>query len=54
MTTPSCLKNGDKIGIVACARKISKEEIRPAVDLLTGWGLEVVYGKNLFGADHQF
>lgn len=54
MRTPSCLKKGDKIGIVACARKISKEELQPAVDVFSSWGLEVVYGKNLFNADHQF
>lgn len=54
MTTPPCLQKGDKIGIVACARKISKEELEPAVDLLTSWGLEVVLGKNIFRAEHQF
>jgi len=54
MTTPSFLKKGDKIGIVACARKISKEELQPAVGQLKSWGLEVVFGKNLFNADHQF
>lgn len=54
MTTPPCLQKGDKIGIVACARKISKEELEPAVDLLTSWGLEVVLGKNIFREEHQF
>ena len=54
MKTPSALKKGDKIGIVACARKISKEELQPAVEVFNNWGLEVVYGKKLFNADHQF
>lgn len=51
---PPYLKKGDKIGIVASARKISREEISPAVEVLKSWGLEVVLGKNLFNADHQF
>ena len=54
MTIPSYLKKGDKIGIVACARKISKEELQPAIDILKGWGLEVVLSKNLFNSYHQF
>jgi muramoyltetrapeptide carboxypeptidase len=54
MTAAPYLKKGDKIGIVACARKISKEELQPAVEMLNSWGLEVVLGKNLFRQDHQF
>jgi muramoyltetrapeptide carboxypeptidase len=54
MKTPSYLKQGDKIGIVACARKISKEEIQSAIDLLGIWGLEVVLGKNLFKSENQY
>jgi len=54
MKTPSYLKQGDKIGIVACARKISKDELQVAIDLLTIWGLEVVLGKNLFNSENQF
>ncbi|MBI4947421.1 MAG: LD-carboxypeptidase [Bacteroidetes bacterium] len=54
MTTPPYLKKGDKIGIAAPARKISKEEIQFAVDTFEKWGLEVVLGKNLFGIKHQY
>jgi muramoyltetrapeptide carboxypeptidase len=54
MITPSYLKQGDKIGIVATARKISIEEIQPALDILNSWGLEVVLSKNLFNADNQY
>jgi muramoyltetrapeptide carboxypeptidase len=54
MTTPSYLKKGDRIGIVACARKISREELQPACDMFKSMGLEVVFGKNLFKEDHQF
>lgn len=51
---PPYLKKGDTIGIIACARKISREEISPAVEILKSWGLEVIQSKNLFNADHQF
>ncbi len=51
---PAYLKKGDKIGIVACARKISKEEIKPACDILKSWGLEIVLSKNLFNSDNQY
>lgn len=51
---PSYLKKGDKIGIVACARKISREEMAPAIEILKSWGLEVVFGKNVFNAYNQF
>jgi len=54
MTTPPYLKKGDKIGIIAPARKISKEEIQFAVDTFEKWGLKVVLGKNIFGTENQY
>lgn len=54
MQQPAFLKKGDKIGIIAPARKISKEEIQSAMDIFNAWGLEVVLSKNLFNADNQF
>lgn len=54
MTAPPYLKKGDKIGIVAPARKISKEEIQFAVDTFEKWGLKAVFGKNLFGNENQY
>lgn len=51
---PPFLKHGDKIGIVATARKISKAEIDPAIAILKNWGLEVILGRNLFKEYHQF
>lgn len=54
MQQPAFLKKGDKIGIIAPARKISKEEIQSAIDIFNAWGLEVVLSKNLFNADNQF
>ena len=54
MTTPPHLKKGDKIGIVAPARKISKEELQIAISTFEKWGLKVVLGKNLFGSENQY
>ncbi len=46
---PSNLKPGDKVGIVAPARKVSREEMAPAIDILRQWGYEVVEGDHLYG-----
>lgn len=54
MKTPPYLKPGDKICIIASARKVSVEEIQPAIDILKSWGLEVTTGKNLFKRYNQF
>ncbi len=54
MKSPPYLKPGDKIAIVAPARKISREELQPAVDMLKSWGYEVVFGANLFKEANQF
>lgn len=53
MNMPS-LKPGDKIGFIATARKVSKEELSPCVALLESWGLRVVLSPNLFSIDDQF
>jgi muramoyltetrapeptide carboxypeptidase len=54
MITPPYLKKGDKIGIVASARKVSRDELEPAISAFKNWGLEVILGKNLFQAEDQF
>ncbi len=54
MHQASFLKNGDKIGIIACARKISPIEIQSAIDVFNSWGLEVVLGKKIFNIDNQY
>lgn len=54
MTQPAFLKKGDKIGIVAPARKIRAEQLQPAIELFRSWGLEPVLSNNLFGEHHQF
>lgn len=54
MITPPFLVKGDKIAIVATARKISEPEILPAINKLKEWGLDVVLGNNLFKEYNQF
>ena len=54
MKSPKPLKKGDTIGIISTARKISPEEIAPAVALLESWGLYVRLGDHLFDEYHQF
>jgi len=53
MIVPPSLKAGDSIAIIASARKVSKEELAPARAMLESYGLRVVYGLNLFAAEHQ-
>lgn len=54
MITPSPLKPGDKIGIVAPSRKISEDELKEAMHLFESWGYEVVPGDNIYEIFHQF
>jgi len=54
MIIPPKLKVGDKIGIISTARKISLQELTPAITILGSWGLEVTFGKNIFKKDNQF
>ena len=51
---PPYLQKGDTVAIVATARKISMEELQPAIDIINAWGLKVVLPKNIFCADNQF
>ena len=54
MITPEFLKPGDKVAIVATARKIPPAEVEPAIKAMESWGLEVVTGDSLYEADRQF
>jgi len=54
MIIPEKLVVGDKIGIISTARKITIEELSPAIKKLKSWGLKVVFGDNLFKEDDQF
>lgn len=52
MITPAALQKGDTIAIVATARKYTDNNLKPAIDLLKSWGLEVVIGKSI-GLDNN-
>ena len=54
MINPPFLKPGDKVAIVATARKVSAQEMVYALETLTKWGLQPVLGKNIYAADNQF
>ena len=51
---PPYLKKGDKVAIVAPAKKIAAERIDNAVKIFTGWGLEVITGKHVLGSHNYF
>ncbi|MCS5664119.1 MAG: LD-carboxypeptidase, partial [Flavobacteriales bacterium] len=48
------LHTGDAIALISTARKVNKEELNFAVNIIESWGLNVCYGKNLFEENHQF
>ena len=54
MNQPNFLKKNDTIAIVSTARKITKEEIKPAIKLLENWGLNVVLGNTIELEKNQF
>jgi len=51
---PAYLAKGDTILLIATARKISEEELNPAISELKKWGLKVELGPNIYKSRHQF
>jgi muramoyltetrapeptide carboxypeptidase len=51
---PDYLKKGDRLRIIATARKVSPAELAPALKILEAWGLEVVLGENIYAEQNQF
>lgn len=47
------LRKGDRVALVATARKVSRDEMAPALKLLRSWGLEAVEPENLYCAENQ-
>jgi len=47
MITPPYLQKGDTVAIVATARKNIDDNLKPAIDLLKSWGLEVKVGSTI-------
>ena len=54
MIRPNYLKKEDTIAIVSTARKVSKEELAPAIALVKSWGLKVVLGTSIEAEKYQF
>lgn len=54
MIQPAFLQKNDTVAIVSTARKISLEEIQPAIDVLQSWGLKVIVGETIGFEDNQF
>jgi muramoyltetrapeptide carboxypeptidase len=54
MNIPPYLKEGDKIGILSTARKISSTEIHDAMHLVESWGCSVFKGLTIDTAHNQF
>lgn len=54
MIIPPYLKKGDEVILIATARKISSEELDPAITILKSHGLNVVLGMHIFDIDNQF
>jgi len=52
--TPSPLKPGDCIGIIAPARRVLQQEINPAIRFLTGKGFMVKTSPHLYSGNNQF
>ncbi len=54
MQIPPYLKRGDSVAIVSTARKITKEEVQPALAVLKSWGLNPILGKTIGAESNQF
>jgi len=54
MIVPKFLSPGDKVGIIATAKKVDKENTIKGVEILESWGLRVKTGLHLFHSHHQF
>ncbi len=54
MLSPPCLQIGDKVAIIAPAKKVVPQEISHAIRILESWGLEVVLGTHLYNAHNVF
>ena len=54
MTTPPYLSIGSTVRIISTARKIKRDEVAPAKEILESWGLKVEFGDHLFSQQDQF
>ena len=54
MIIPEFLKKGDTIAIVSTARKVSLSELKPALEIIKKWELNVIIGKSIEAEEDQF
>jgi muramoyltetrapeptide carboxypeptidase len=54
MKYPPKLERGDKVAIVAPARKITVGQLEPAQKTLGSWGLKPVLAENIFSPKHSY
>ena len=54
MIRPAYLKKGATVAIVSSARKISRKDLQPALELLNKWQLKVIVGKTVDASQDQF
>lgn len=54
MHIPPALQKGDQVAIIATARKVQRNELEPAINLLKSWGLKAVIGNSVGLENHQF
>lgn len=54
MNCPPFLQNGDKVAIVAPARKVSRSELEPAFDFIERNGWKAVFSEELTAEFHQW
>ena len=52
--TPNYLKVGDKVALIATAKRIEIGELDGAIREIESWGLQVVPGPNLYSIHNQF
>lgn len=51
---PSPLQKNDKIALVATSKRVTSQEIEPAIQALESWGLKVWLGRNIYKTDNVF
>lgn len=54
MVIPAKLSPGDTVAIAAPARKVSSDQLSPAITLLKNWGLNPVLGEHVFSNAHNY
>jgi muramoyltetrapeptide carboxypeptidase len=54
MLRPSSLKIGSKVAITASSSTVATEDIQAGIKILKSWGIELVLGKTLGTAYHNF